>query len=253
MNNEIKYEDRVCLFLDILGFSEHVKSTVKKEEMNIEKINEIANLLSVLPLKVKDFGLENRDRQITQFSDSIVVSFRLTDKNAFIELLQDLMQIVINFLNKEYLIRGGITYGKLYHNKNIVFGPAMNTAYELESKIAIYPRVIFDKELVDELIKNGDSNLKSHLKTEDKIVNIWKEDFDGKYYLNYLGGAKYFLENDELYFKYLDNIRDFVATALRNRSSQTVRVKYGWIRTKFNHLIKDLIDNSNNVLIKSIK
>ena len=132
MEEEIVYQDRVCLFLDILGFKEHVNSTMKKEQPNIEKVTEIANLLKILPLKVKRFGTENHDRQITQFSDSIVISFQLTDKDAFIELLDDLMLIVINFLNKEYLVRGGISYGKLYHKENIVFGPAMNTAYELE-------------------------------------------------------------------------------------------------------------------------
>lgn len=255
MNSEINYDDRVCLFLDILGFKEHVKSTVKKDELNIEKITEIANLLSVLPLKVKRFGAENHDRQITQFSDSIVVSFRLTDKNAFAELLDDLMIIVINFLNKGYLVRGGISYGKLYHKQNIVFGPAMNTAYELESKVAVYPRIIFDKELVEELINNGDTSLKkiminSNIKTE----NIWKEDFDGKFYLNYLAGAKYYIEEEADYTYYLNNLRELISKAWRNRTVPAVRAKYGWLRSKFNLMVDNMVENSEEiVLLKRIK
>lgn len=185
--NEMNYQNRVCLFLDILGFSEHVKqSTDKNGDQVTDKVQEIGNLLQLLPIKMKSFGGSNSDRQITQFSDSIVVSFQLTDKNAFIQLLDDIMQIVVNFILKGYLVRGGITYGKLFHKENIVFGPAMISAYELESKIAIYPRIIFDKELVEELINNGDFALKRLFNNEVESSNFWKEDFDGKYYLNFL-------------------------------------------------------------------
>jgi hypothetical protein len=218
-----------------MGFSEHVKQTTDKDGNEIiEKVLEIRNLLQLLPIKMKSFGDGSTDRQITQFSDSIVVSFQLTDKNAFIELLDDIMKIVVNFVLKGYLVRGGITYGKLLHQNNIVFGPAMIAAYELESKIAIYPRIIFDKELVEELIRNDDYALKRIFKDEIESSNFWKEDFDGKYYLNYLKGSKIYM--DELYYydSFLPSLRNFITTALRNRSNQSVRAKYGWLRTKFN-------------------
>jgi hypothetical protein len=240
----MKYQNRVCLFLDILGFSEHVKQTTDKEGNEItKKVLEIGNLLQLLPIKMRSFGDSSTDRQITQFSDSIVVSFQLTDKNAFIRLLDDIMKIVVNFVLKGYLVRGGITYGKLLHQNNIVFGPAMIAAYELESKIAIYPRIIFDKELVVELIRNGDIGLKELFNDEIESSNFWKEDFDGKYYLNYLKGSKIYLDESDYYNSFLPTLRDFITTALRNRSNQSVRAKYGWLRTKFNEQLNSLEPN----------
>lgn len=252
---DLNYQNRVCLFLDILGFSEHVKQSTDKDGNEIsQKVREIGNLLQLLPIKMKSFGNSNSDRQITQFSDSIVVSFQLTDKNAFIQLLDDIMQIVVNFILKGYLVRGGITYGKLLHRDNIVFGPAMISAYELESKIAIYPRIIFDRELVEELINNGDYALKSLFNDEIESSNFWKEDFDGKYYLNFLKGSEIYMDPTDYYSHFLPELRKFITTALRNRSNQSVRTKYGWLRTKFNEQIDNIqLHQNSRHLIKRIK
>lgn len=252
---KLKYENRVCLFLDILGFSEHVKQSVDKDGKEIaQKVSEIATLLELLPLKMKTFGNINSDRQITQFSDSIVISFQLNDKNAFIQLLDDIIQIVVNFILKGYLVRGGIAYGYLLHNDNIVFGPAMSSAYELESKIAIYPRIIFDRELVEELINNGDFTLKSLFYDEAESSNFWKEDFDGKYYLNFLKAAEIYMEPIYYYNHFLPELRKFITTALRNRSNQSVRTKYGWLKTKFNSQLESINTHQlSKPVIKQIK
>src|ERR1700756_3728702 len=41
-----------------------------------------------------------------------------------------------------FLIRGGIALGGLYHSSDIVFGEALIDAYRLESKVAVYPRIL---------------------------------------------------------------------------------------------------------------
>ena len=247
------YEDRVCLFLDILGFSEHVRQTQPKDkDENFSKVNEIANLLHSLPAKLNSFGNSNDYRQMTQFSDSIVVSFQLTDKNAFIELLDDIVQITMNLIIKGYLVRGGITYGKLYHKNNIVFGPAMITAYELESKIAMYPRVIFDKELVDELIKSGDIVIASLINNNIESSYFWREDIDGKYYLNFLKGSEMLMDSSDYYGFLLPTLRKYIFNALKNRTSQSVRIKYGWLKTKYNERIEEIkqeMINDNSIII----
>jgi hypothetical protein len=246
MEIKYQYEDRVCLFLDILGFSEHVNQTIEKSgEDNIKKIQEISELLISLPLKVTKFGSVFQERKITQFSDSIVISFKLIDQNAFIELLDEILQIILNFIVKGYLVRGGISYGKLVHNDNIVFGPAMISAYELESKIAIYPRIIFDKELVEQLAKNGSKSIKNLISNEVEASYFWKEDFDGKYYLNFLKASEIYMEPSKYYNWFLPKLREFIVKSLKNRSSQTVRAKFGWLKTKFNDQITDLTIKPN--------
>ncbi len=55
-----------------------------------------------------------------------------------------------------FLLRGGITVGQIIHDDECVFGPGLNRAYELESKIATYPRFVLDAELLTQFGNIGD-------------------------------------------------------------------------------------------------
>jgi hypothetical protein len=57
------------------------------------------------------------------------------------------MQVIASWSG--LLIRGAITIGDIVHDDSIVFGPALNRAYELESQQAIYPRIILDPDVGD--------------------------------------------------------------------------------------------------------
>jgi hypothetical protein len=48
----------------------------------------------------------------------------------------------------ECLIRGAVTSGPLYHSGGIVFGQGLVKAYEMESQMAKYPRIIVDDNLL---------------------------------------------------------------------------------------------------------
>lgn len=54
-----------------------------------------------------------------------------------------------------FWLRGAVTIGLLHHDEDIVFGPALNRAYELESRHAIFPRIILDPACA-ELFETGD-------------------------------------------------------------------------------------------------
>lgn len=69
------YEERIVLFLDILGFKELIESSAKKTE-EIDKIKKAIHTIR----EVFDITNTTRERTVTQFSDSIVVSF-LTNEN----------------------------------------------------------------------------------------------------------------------------------------------------------------------------
>src|SRR5438876_10132066 len=47
-----------------------------------------------------------------------------------------------------FLLRGGITVGDICHDDEVVFGPGLNRAYELESKVAVVPRIVVDEEVL---------------------------------------------------------------------------------------------------------
>ena len=51
---------------------------------------------------------------------------------------------------------GGIFYGDvyIYPHINIFFGPAVSTAYKLESTIAVHPRIVIDNFVAETVIEN---------------------------------------------------------------------------------------------------
>lgn len=55
---------------------------------------------------------------------------------------------VADLFQDGFLLRGGLTVGPLLHTKKHVVEPAMVEAYRLESKVAIYPRILIDEKVV---------------------------------------------------------------------------------------------------------
>ena len=49
------------------------------------------------------------------------------------------------------LIRGGMCIGEmLVADEGIVFGPGLVKAYDLESKYAVHPRIVIDRDLIND-------------------------------------------------------------------------------------------------------
>jgi hypothetical protein len=93
-------------------------------------------------------------REISVFSDLIVISYSVQNE---INLLNNLHKLLhsIYFMQEHLamnsiLIRGGITCGPLYHKGDICIGPALLRAYELEQKLAVFPRVILDPLMIEQ-------------------------------------------------------------------------------------------------------
>lgn len=178
-----EYEERAILFLDFLGFRNIVSKTVNSKSefnqllttldhivnyatleeespspMHEEEIDELAEFKDEAYKKhyndyIKNNSLESLvysnpsdDRRVTTFSDSIIISYPI---NHMYDLLFETLSITGAILSSGYLVRGGITFGKLYHDERNVFGPAMNRAYDLESKVADVPRIILDTDYLN--------------------------------------------------------------------------------------------------------
>ena len=81
-----------------------------------------------------------------------------------------------------FIIRGGLTLGDIYYpdkNDGIFLGKAYLRAYELERKIAIYPRIIIDENVISEI-----RELDAKPFGEGKIDDYIKKDYDGLYILD---------------------------------------------------------------------
>lgn len=133
------YVRSIVTFIDILGFSELVKSRPPEE---------VDNAISQLRLFASHDMPDPLGATSVAFSDS-VVRMRPIDRPgaAFYEML-DLVHALGELVSLGVLIRGGMTLGDVANNDGRTFGPGFNAAYYLESKCAIHPRVVIDPELL---------------------------------------------------------------------------------------------------------
>lgn len=69
-----------------------------------------------------------------------------------------------------FLLRGGATVGPVHHKRGVVFGKAMVEAHKLESRHAIYPRVIVSRKLYSQAKPVPRSHVL--LKDDDGITHL---------------------------------------------------------------------------------
>ncbi len=242
----MEYEWRICCFVDILGFKNHLDETLDADENDrIEKIaliHKAIDLIHELPSKGSyEFGMT---KMITQFSDSIVISFKIDDKDQVFQVFMDMFFVAIELANNGFLTRGGITYGKLIHTEKVLFGPAMVDAYVLESKKAIYPRIIIDKYIF-EIGENFSSNKEYFIDKE--YFDYISLDDDGLYYIDYISKASSIFD-EPLYdiLMYLAKLKAIYNKGLLVQD-QKVITKMNWLKNKINSYIDSLIENSNSL------
>ena len=248
MSEKKAYDDRVVAFIDILGFEHILNATKIKTDQNqlIDDQDLIKDLYDVF-MRIRDLmGVDEQvegvaeSRQVTQFSDSIVISFEISDEPLeFKYLLGELLHLTYELLKSEILIRGGISYGSLIHTDKVLFGTALVHAYMVESKAAVSPRIILPKSLFD---KNNEYRklLEYADKSGREISNFLNKDEDDFYYIDYFDKCQkpelgiFVSDND--YIDHLKRLKVLIINGLRT-NKQGLYSKYGWMKTKWNRTI----------------
>lgn len=238
-NNE--YEECFVAFVDILGFSNLLKNT--------KKLSDLAPLFSLLQL-IQDNAKRKNKIVLTRFSDSFFV---IAPKDAFGELLDFLSCFSMNLLTNSWqqidkvtveqmecrLLRGGVCYGKVFSLKSylqkkqlevqelddLIVGPAVPKAYELESQSAVFPRIVIDENTVKKAITSGEW---------DKMTkkSILKKDTDGIVYLDIIE----FIRENRKKYEFPEGKRDEVIAWARQqvvtyekKECEKICEKYKWL------------------------
>ena len=154
-------------------------------------------------------------------------------ENLFL-LVIDLVHLQLDLVLDGVLIRGGMTIGQLFHDGNIVYGPAMNMAYKLESKVAVYPRIIVDKPAINQYIEYAKDD-------EDAIRDIeslLRKDRDGLFFVDMLKQDQELIDDGTEYYEWLLKIRNIICEGLSNPDI-AVKTKYQWLQEYFNEVVTD--------------
>jgi hypothetical protein len=114
----------------------------------------------------------------------------------------------------------------------MLFGPAMIDAYTLESKAALYPRVILDQSIINLGVK-AHANHHGPEDEEEGIMDIVEKDLDGMFYVDYITQGQSELDNPECdYPEYLRRLREIISKGLKERDP-SIAIKYRWLKEKF--------------------
>lgn len=193
MRHTPSYEQRLIGFIDILGFGQLVTDSESDDEKFhlihrvLEKINQVEDIygspddlfahsnygsLSGDFKRELDavFEIMRAEAQpnrvtVTTFSDSIVFSSP-ANSEGLSNFRYFLIKLLVHTNSFELLLRGGISCGALIHTEQMIFGPAMNQAYYLESKVAKNPRIVVDANFESFVEELDDQNLPSIIRSE---------------------------------------------------------------------------------------
>ena len=164
-----------------------------------------------------------RDLEVSVFSDCIAIS---AEHDNYHGVIWTAIHLQSSLLVLGILTRGGISKGNLVHKDDMLYGEGMIKAYKLESKAAIYPRILVDSEIIGS--------------TNDYYRSVFfHQDMDGLWYLNPFsiglvpGGA------DELaadgwdpHEVGLDELKRYIDKSISTLTKPDQIAKWNWIERK---------------------
>jgi hypothetical protein len=193
-NPDASYSERLVCFIDLLGFGNLIDQSSNNHSSRLQiytMLNELqaGKLVDALyegvPVLASDGRFVSASQgcvvdvaksafplSITQFSDSFVISCPANNFGSCSLLLRTIYAVKRLFFRElELLMRGGLAKGLLIHEQGgVLFGPAMNEAYSLESKSAIYPRVLVSHSAAEHL---------ERMFKDDELLRPMFQSFDG--------------------------------------------------------------------------
>ncbi len=250
-----QYKKALVIFIDILG---------TQNQNDFERLYEINNTFHATLIGNERNNKEklSYQRTIHTFSDCAYIIYDFKDdvphERQKLELLFEVAlcncePLLLNFLSKKFLFRGGVAYGDIYYEKDrsILFGPAVNEAYQLENKVAIYPRIVLSKEVGETIVEywrrcvcEADNPTTEQEKIQYTLIgNIRKlqgcivtRDFDGMYMLHYLNsikmniGVQTFTHMSNKQF--VESCKQFCYSQIQlNAGKDYIIQKYDWLLT----------------------
>lgn len=233
--------------------------------------------------------LDRLKRHIYTFSDCAYIIYDEKEKtNANLGVMFDVAlrncePLLMKFLSKGLVFRGGITYGNIFYSekKNMFFGEAINKAYEFECKVACFPRIIVDDFVAEEIKKfTKEECARNKAKKEKGIWDFYRDkdgcivqkDTDSRYYLNFFNslqqGCDYSPVTGMDNLSFLQSIIDLCTVQIKyHKDNDNIRTKYEWLKKYAlssrnpnickkiisKRILFDYLYNEDNLLDKRIK
>ncbi|MBQ8635832.1 hypothetical protein IJ425_06750 [bacterium] len=240
LENKIKLSEYYVAYFDILGSKKMIESSEAETFLNV-----INHIYKNTIFTINSFYKKNHNIEIKVkiFSDNIIFAIEKdkedtevikADKKILITAIASFFQVLA--LKYTMPVRGSITIGDLYIDEIFVYGKALNNAYKLESKIAIYPRVIIDPNIKNEFLQNN--YIRENLCCDE----------EGIYYLN---SFKEYYNIRQIYASdEIKKIYEVLKARLFICDSEEIRQKNYWLINLFNNFC---LENNYNQYVFDTK
>jgi hypothetical protein len=211
------YEERYCAFVDILGF----KALVASLASDISKAVALKEMLTYVhvehPKKPPFFLVA--DLRTQSISDALVVSSAANTSGLF-DLFVSLKQLALRLLLSGYFVRGAIVKGLLYHDDKVIFGDALVRAYQYETTIVRFPRIMILSDVAVDAVRER------HL--EQVFAPLMRQADDGPMYLHVLNDLHDTLKGD---------------FHLADESEAATTADYAQMKTRIDQRFRQAMDN----------
>jgi hypothetical protein len=238
----VPYERSLLTYIDVLGFREIIRTKTPNDiSRSIRIVRE-----SVQPNRFKTAIPDLREDEYINFSDLSIIWTPLTPNGGLLrpgcvhsQILRLVHAQASPLFDEGILLRGGITVGDVARSYGQLFGPAVVRGYDLENKVARFPRIVVGEEVFDELATNP--NLWVHDKETDtkELQSLLHKDFDGEWFVDYLRVIKEELDDRSEYPSHLKRHEEFIEQGLADhRQSPSILAKFKWLREYHNRTAK---------------
>ncbi|WP_327469226.1 hypothetical protein [Baekduia sp.] len=206
------------LFIDLLGVRAMNRGPVSQVRRHL------IDLDRAVTGRYRNYFRPESEWRAAFFSDTLVLAAPITepgDEDTEIRgLVRQAAWLQLALSQSDFFVRGGLSLGYFHIRDGLIFGPALAEAYELESRHAVYPRVILSRD-AEAAVTRPSSRLFC--------------DGDGWTFINYLGPLFDELEDP---VPTLQLHRGRVVDRLsRHRDDKRVWEKYRWIAEYHNAFV----------------
>ena len=244
------YRKAIVTFIDIIGFKELVKKRTAAEIHEI--LSELATWSAGDTDEITNEGVASIPVGLVgaiAFSDNVVRVCPIdSDEGGHGALFHELLSLVhvqATLARRGVFLRGGVTVDDIYMSSGMVFGPGLVRAYELESLLAIYPRIVVDPAAIHALFVHpamrGHHNVETDLQYIDELL---RESEDGFYFVDYLKACRSELADPgEGYPLLLREHARFITQAAEKISElASAKQKYLWLARYHNTVVSETPD-----------
>jgi len=257
----IFYEDCIVSFIDILGFKEFLQNSSAQAVYDVmDKLKRSTKPVDTLEPRSSD---EFRLYSIVyahSISDAVVRvrPYQTQQRDgAFRAEIYDLMLSQVDLVSQGIFIRAGLSVGKAYvglGGEGPVFGPAMAKAYDIESNVAIFPRVVVDDHALLEFRKDEQlrSEYASYEEEKEWLDKVLIKGEDGSRYVDYVRGCRSEMEMVSGYLDFLNTHAENIFRYSSNAKDERVKRKYEWLKIYHNTCVKELFEEVDDLEQKVI-